>query len=542
MFSAAMLSILLSAAATAPLGARAAVAQADDPAIKVSLNHRTYDRGDRARVNVKVRDDGYVVVLQLRADGLVRVLYPLDPGNDDFVRGNQSYEVRGRGDREAFTVESANGTGTVYAAWSAVPFNFANFVRGDHWDYGVIGDSALPRDPETGFTNLVQRMAGGQFQYDLVSYSVQGYVASAAPNYYATAGYSSCAFDPWCDGYGYGSGYGYGYAPYGYAPYGFAPYGFAGSCFGASIWAFGFGPCYAFSPFGYYPYRYNPYGFGFGYPFGYGYYNRPIVVINNVPFRPYRWKGGGLGGGGVIGVPYRPRNFASTTSPIGRTGIGYRAPGGISGLNRAPVGVQYRAPIAGPARVTEPVGLRTPVRGNPRGTMPEVIRPRGIPASGLTARPGERAAEPRNVPSAVRSEPAPPRVYRPEPVSRPQGIRATPASPPQVIRSEPGMAPRSEPVRSSPTPRAESQPRFSPPPRVESQPRSSPPPRVESQPRYSPPPRPQSSSHYSAPQYSAPHYSAPRSAPAPRVQSAPRSAPSPHMGGSRGGGGGGRRH
>src|SRR6185437_8049763 len=405
MFSVAMLSILLSAAATAPLGARTAVAQADDPAVKVSLNHRTYDRGDRARVNVKVRDDGYVVVLQLRADGLVRVLYPLDPGNDDFVRGNQSYEVRGRGDREAFTVESANGTGTVYAAWSAVPFNFANFVRGDHWDYGVIGDSALPRDPETGFTNLVQRMAGGQFQYDLVSYSVQGYVASAAPNYYATAGYSSCAF--------------------------------------------GFGPCYAFSPFGYYPYRYNPYGFGFVYPFGYGYYNRPIVVINNVPFRPYRWKGGGLGGGGVIGVPYRPRNFASTTSPIGRTGIGYRAPGGISGLNRAPVGVQYRAPIIGPARVTEPAGLRTPVRGNPRGTMPEVIRPRGIPASGLTARPGARAAEPRNVPSAVRSEPAPPRVYRPEPVSRPQGIRATPASPPQVIRSEPGMAPRSEPVRSS---------------------------------------------------------------------------------------------
>jgi len=121
MFSVAMLSILLSAAATAPLGARTAVAQADDPAIKVSLNHRSYDRGDRARVNIKVRDDGYVVVLQLRADGLVRVLYPLDPGNDDFVRGNQSYEVRGRGDREAFTVESASGTGTVYAAWSAVP-------------------------------------------------------------------------------------------------------------------------------------------------------------------------------------------------------------------------------------------------------------------------------------------------------------------------------------------------------------------------------------------------------------------------------------
>ena len=39
-----------------------------------------YDRGDRARVNVRVRDDGYVVVLHTDADGRVRVLFPVDPG------------------------------------------------------------------------------------------------------------------------------------------------------------------------------------------------------------------------------------------------------------------------------------------------------------------------------------------------------------------------------------------------------------------------------------------------------------------------------
>ena len=71
---------------------------------RVTLNHQTYNRGDRARVTVRVRDDGYVVVLHEDADGHVRVLFPVDPGDDNFLKGGQEYEIRGRGDREAFQV------------------------------------------------------------------------------------------------------------------------------------------------------------------------------------------------------------------------------------------------------------------------------------------------------------------------------------------------------------------------------------------------------------------------------------------------------
>jgi len=77
----------------------------DDPPVKVWLNHDNYfERGDKARVNLRLADDGYVLVLRADADGRVRVLFPLDPSDDNFVRGHETIEVRGRGDRGAFFV------------------------------------------------------------------------------------------------------------------------------------------------------------------------------------------------------------------------------------------------------------------------------------------------------------------------------------------------------------------------------------------------------------------------------------------------------
>ena len=89
-----------------PVPASATVSS-PEPAIRVTLNHATYTRGDRAKVNVRVRDDGYVVVLHTDASGHVRVLFPVDPGDDNFLKAGQDYEIRGRGDREAFQVTSA---------------------------------------------------------------------------------------------------------------------------------------------------------------------------------------------------------------------------------------------------------------------------------------------------------------------------------------------------------------------------------------------------------------------------------------------------
>src|SRR2546427_11505282 len=83
--------------------------------VTVHLNHDNFAIGDRARVYVESAQDGYLVVLHADPEGRVRVLFPLDPRDDDFIRGGKRFEVRGRADRDAFQIEADEGSGTVLA-------------------------------------------------------------------------------------------------------------------------------------------------------------------------------------------------------------------------------------------------------------------------------------------------------------------------------------------------------------------------------------------------------------------------------------------
>src|SRR5439155_756830 len=166
-----------------PLMLSLVVPATDDPPVKVWLNHDNYlQRGDKARVNVKLADDGYLVVLRADAEGRVRVLFPLDPSNDNFVRGHETIEVRGRGDREAFFVDDREGSGLVLAARSTAPFKFDEFVRGDHWDYRVLDARQAGDDKEAALLDMVQRMTTeGRFDYDAVTYAVTSARGSPSP-------------------------------------------------------------------------------------------------------------------------------------------------------------------------------------------------------------------------------------------------------------------------------------------------------------------------------------------------------------------------
>src|SRR5712692_6961015 len=89
-----LLALMVSLAVAAPAPAVALAATSDDPRIKVWLNHDDYRRGDKARVNVKVAEDGYLVVLRADGEGRVRVLFPLDPSDDAFIRGGAAIARR----------------------------------------------------------------------------------------------------------------------------------------------------------------------------------------------------------------------------------------------------------------------------------------------------------------------------------------------------------------------------------------------------------------------------------------------------------------
>src|SRR5712671_5649 len=194
-----MLPLLLSLAVSVTYG----------PPVKVWLNNDNYfQRGDKARVNVRLAEDGYLLVLRADAEGRVRVLFPLDPSDDNFVRGHETIEVRGRGDREAFFVDDREGSGRVLAARSATPFKFDEFVRGDHWDYRVLDARQAGDDKEAALLDMVQHMtAEGRFDYDAVTYVVAAARACYDPIFYRPYGYGFY-------GYGYRGFYGGGFGYY----------------------------------------------------------------------------------------------------------------------------------------------------------------------------------------------------------------------------------------------------------------------------------------------------------------------------------------
>lgn len=177
------------------------------PPIRVTLSQSTYAQGDHARVYVRTAQSGYLVVLRRDADGGVRVLFPVDPDDDAKVKGGHKYEVRGRGDRDAFTVAARSGAGLVLAARADRPFDFSAFVTRGRWDLrSVSGQDSSGTAPEEQLLDIVDRMTSERYDFDDVSYAV------GTPSYYQTY---PAYYGGWHDGW-WGGWYPGFYAPWSY--------------------------------------------------------------------------------------------------------------------------------------------------------------------------------------------------------------------------------------------------------------------------------------------------------------------------------------
>lgn len=210
--------LLVVAAQLQSLGVAAQPAAPADPPIRVWFNSGgDYDFGDRAKVYAKAANDGYLVVLRADVDGRVKVLFPIDPGEDQRITAGRKYELKGRGGREAFVAEDTLGQGTVLAAYSRTPFRFEELERDGHWSPAAlsVGAQDVKADPETQLRAIVQRMqAGGErFDYDVATYVLKPpprYVRSPYPDpYFYSYGWS----DWWSYGYGPRFGVGWWYVP-----------------------------------------------------------------------------------------------------------------------------------------------------------------------------------------------------------------------------------------------------------------------------------------------------------------------------------------
>ncbi|MEP7064630.1 MAG: DUF4384 domain-containing protein [Gemmatimonadota bacterium] len=493
MISAILPLVLSVVTASVPAKAPTPAVTGAEPAIRVKLNHQSYNRGDRARVTVRLRDDGYVLVLHQDADGHVRVLFPVDPGDDNFLKAGEEYEIRGRGDRNAFQVTTA-GSGTVYAAVSMDPYRLDDFVRNNHWEYGRLGDdSGSNRDAEASMTNLVEQMANGNhFDYDVTTYTAETRYASSGGHAYIVSGssYYGCMYgswDPWCDGYypspsyfslsiGFGGfgGY-YGYRGYGYPYYSGYPYGYGyGGGYGYGYGSgYGYGGGYGYPYYGHYyrpGYSYGAAGYGYQVGHGWSYNHRPVVLG---PGGAY--SGGapawGLSSGSSLGYHNRGSFVSSRpgTSPL------Y----GVSRFNtqRGPSrGIESPNRFGGRREigVNEQPGYRTRIE-NTRPTDQTGMRP-GPRNDGVGMSHANGA--PTSAPTRIETQPR----VEPQPRVQPQP-RAEPRSEPQP-RAEPRQEPRAEPrAEQRPEPRAEPRPA----PRAE--PRSEPREQPRAEPRSRPPER-----------------------------------------------------
>ena len=345
--------LALLAVLTAPISPAAASAQAGDPPIRLSLNSAgNYERGDRAKVRLRVAEDGYVIVLRADAAGRVRMLFPLDPRDDNFVRGGRDYELAGRGGRETFFVDDRTGAGTVLAARSDDPFHFDRFTRGDHWDYRVLTGERMRDDPEAGLVDLVSAMAdSAHFDYDVVGYSVDGAERYSYRHYGYRPGYHIGI------GFHYGARYRCGYYDPFYDPY------YCDSYFYDPIYYRSFGySCYA-DPFCFgYGYGYGS-GYGYGYGYGYG--------------RSYGYRRAGAVGGFSFKRPVVPPPLVLPRQRFPRT----------------PIGLAERAPRVTTGREPE---RRPDIAPRRRETPPEASRPRSSGGDRPSGRVTPRSATPRS--------------------------------------------------------------------------------------------------------------------------------------------------
>ncbi|HEY4101375.1 MAG TPA: DUF4384 domain-containing protein [Gemmatimonadales bacterium] len=379
-----LLASMLIAAPPADTGGYPAPPADPAPAIQVSLNNDgNYLAGGRADVRVQTNDDGYLLVLRVDGDGQIRVLFPLDPEGDTFVRGGKEYELRGRDDRQTFMADDRAGNGLIYAAISHEPFVIADFSANGHWDYNALRLPDSSTDAENDLTQLVAQMTNhARFEYDAVGYRVQDLspIASMPP---AGDGYYPGFYDPYYDP--------------------------AWRCLGCG-WAYpgsdiSFGLDFGYSPF-YDPYLFSPWAYNYGYRYGGGFFPGTFpVIINPRPFRPL-----------PPGTRARPRG--SMPMPGNGSGRFHPSPSGAG-----QPAVRGTAPSG-------PVGTRARPRPNNEPMMPSRMPYQQQPSSRPIFREPPRAGSP--APQVDRrpmtGQPESRPVYRepPRPSSPPPSVRVSP--------------------------------------------------------------------------------------------------------------------
>jgi hypothetical protein len=150
------------------------------PRIAVRIGDRdVYARRDPVVVSFRTSGEGFVTVFRVDTDGRVRVLFPADPGDPNFVAADREHRVPnpyGYRVEHAFAIDDYPGIGYVFAVVSLDPFDYGPMVRNGHWEYRALGSAGrITGDPYVAMSEIVELTlpAGyGAYSFDVVPYYV----------------------------------------------------------------------------------------------------------------------------------------------------------------------------------------------------------------------------------------------------------------------------------------------------------------------------------------------------------------------------------
>jgi hypothetical protein len=428
------------AAESAPQSGGRVLGNVTAPRVSISATVASYAASRRVHASLRVDDDAYVLVGHLGADGVVRIVFPLEPTDNGFVRGGHNYDVPEffAGFEDAFNYRAAydlslrgftparydsydGGTGYVFVIASWQPMRFEQFMENDRWQSFEVADDQYLRDPRPAIEEFAAFLTGESRDAYTVRYArYYNTYYFPAPVFTGYATYSSYCSD---FGSGFSSPYYYGIA---------ARHGLI-------------------SRYGSLGFPYNRYGSGCYSPYTIprGYLQLPRIAAA-APINPY---GEGRPRTPVPRVPLQPRG-----TPL------YPRKVGPDDTNAGTPGVDYRRRDLTVPDATEPGRRAAPRDPALREAPTAVNRPRVQDPADL---PRIRAIDPDERSTRVEHQPKPPRersteaqstaprAPRTEPREGPRAApRAAPREPasrePREVPRERAPEPKSEPVRSAP--------------------------------------------------------------------------------------------
>jgi len=302
---------------------------ADEVGPRVTVTADFDYAGGSRRVDARFHmyDDAYVIVGHLDAAGRLKIVFPSEPGDDGFVRGEKIYQVpsffAGFGDEYAWNYQNYRyqthniaarrdsydaGLGYVFVIASWRPMRLDRITDGNRWLSYEISDVSYMNDPREAIEELGSVIAGDNREAYTIEY------AHYSTTNYGTYSYSS--FDL------FNSGECYGYSGFGHRALFLSPAMFL------PAYGFGFGPVGCNSGYGSYGY------YGFGYPVSYG----PTAVAppiiprgprQGVPIAPPVFHNPRDPGSGTVAL-HRPRPEANPPATPVNGSSQYRRPGLIT--------------------------------------------------------------------------------------------------------------------------------------------------------------------------------------------------------------------